>query len=241
MNQIKKQRVINFSLLWMRIKGLLTQLKALIYLFILALIIVVVNRYILDSKYVNHQLILQYLNALKLVILLILASFILKRFFPELIDRAKEFGPGGAKFYPKQQQVTADEEEQLQKVAEKETRGEVDIATDAGRTEVLKDGTVKWLLEKIYRLIFGTQIEVLYRLSSFPSGLSENELNDIFVKHRGSTPNAFQNFIEFIRYLSNYGLVSYDATTKIYKLTDAGRLFLDYLNQEGLNASMRVW
>jgi hypothetical protein len=237
----KSQKVLDFPLLSLKLKSFLRTFKGPFYILGLALALMGINKFVLNSDYVNHHLILEYLSVLKLLIVLLVGAFLLRRFFPDLVDRAKEFGPGGAKFYPKQQKFSKEEEEQLQKVTKKESDGSLNLSTKEGRAKALEDGTLKWLLEKIYRSIFGTQIEMLYRLASFPNGLSENDLQEIFFKHKGMGTGAFQSFIEFIRYLSSHGLITYDATIKVSKITDAGRVFLDYLNQENLSSSMKSW
>jgi hypothetical protein len=230
-----KEKVFNFGLLLNRAITLLLKVKWILYILTLALVVTVINRFFFNSGMINHELILDYIDSLEIIIIVVLIAFIAKYYFPDLTERAKKIGPGGAEFYEKQQQDQIEDEDTLEDISNTSSGANFDISTEGGRQQILQEEfQAKWLLERIYRIIFGTQIELLLKLQSFPNGLSEGDLQEIYAKHRAATAQPHPTFLDFIAYLSNHSLVDYNAKTKLVKLTDAGRLFLDYLAQENI-------
>jgi hypothetical protein len=231
-----KEKLVNLSVLRYYSLVIVDKLKWLLFIITLALVLLGVNRFFLDSGKVDHNLIIQYLSALKWPIGIIVAGIVFRPFLPGLADRLTEL-PGGIKFSPKQQEEISEKgEEELN--AATQASPSVDISTESGRAAVLEDFEAKWLLEKAYRSIYGTQVEALLLLNGYPSGLGEAELNNIFSKHRTLTTSPYEDVVSFMRYLTNYKFVDFDPVNKIFKITDLGRLFIDYLRQENLMNSM---
>lgn len=228
-----KEKLINTALFFQHLSSLWRKIRILTYLTSFAVVIILVNKYFLASEEVNHNLILRYLKVLQWPIVILVLGIVFRPYLPEIVQRAREIGPGGVKLDPPQQEkVALENEKAFQDVTEKSDV--VDLQTDGGRKKALRDFQLKWSLEKVYRNIYGTQIDALIRLNAFPDGLGDGQLMDIYTRHRSLAPNPHPNLTEFTQYLASFGLVSFEPSKRIYKITDIGRLFLDYIKEEGI-------
>lgn len=229
---ISKDRLINMPLLWQYAHTLWQKIRTVIYIILFVIAAILINKFVFNNEKVNNVLVLRYLNALEWPIVALIIGVLLRPFLPDLINRVRDIGPGGVRFNPPQQEKnTAEAERKLQEATEGDT---IDLKTDIGRKKLLNNFQILWSLEKVYRSIYGTQIEVLILLNGYPNGLGDKELNELYQKHRALAPNPHRNLLAFMTYLSNFGLVDYDSVSSTYRIADIGRLFLDYLRQEGL-------
>lgn len=228
-----KDRVINFDALRAKLKFVWEWLKWPATITLVVFTAFILNRYFLNSGRVNHQLILQYLEALKWPIILITISVLFRGYIPGLIDRMSEFGPGGAKFRPSPQQVSSGEEQEIRAATQAPS---VDLSSSDGRKQALENESLRYALEKVYRIIYQSQIDVLVRLAAIPNGQVKDDMIELYKNHCAASQTTW-SFEEYMKYLEINSFVSKDADTSRYKITDIGRLFVDYLNEEGLIAN----
>ncbi|GEM_PF-2910597 len=210
--------------------------RLLLFVVKLSLVIVIlfiINKYFFDEKSVNHQLIIQYLSTLKWELLILTIFVLLKPKLPELIDRIRTLNKDGFTFDPKTQQENVDSTS-LPSTANQTDSSKLDLETSEGRAKASEEVPIKYELEKVYRIIFGTQISAIFRLHNFPDGLTQNDLSDLYARHAEKTPHPFPDFYSWIQYLVGSSLINYDPSTAIYRATNVGLLFLEYLNAENL-------
>jgi len=92
------------------------------------------------------------------------------------------------------------------------------------------------MYEQAYRVIFGTQLELLRFLNLNQAGLSADELDYFYQMHltttRSAAPSAGSYYIpreQFLGFLTGWGLVQ--VTDNRYAITDFGQGFLEYLTR----------
>lgn len=89
--------------------------------------------------------------------------------------------------------------------------------------------------ERVYRLIFGTQIQMLHLLNTRgENGATENELAAYWAEHKRVSPidTPFDAYLSFV--LTN-DLVCFDEADERYKITQQGSSFLQYLVANGIS------
>jgi hypothetical protein len=241
MSSEPNQKAVAWPILWINTKHALKPVWAILK-FASALgivaILLLVNKFLISSSAVNNDLILKYLEVLKWPITITVAYLLFKSHIPELLKRLIKISPNGVEFTDTQPVTPTPSTSELS-IPGPSTPGSanhvMDITTTEGRADILKNPEIKWELEKIYRIIFGTQIESLLTLSGFPQGLKTDDLNDLYQKHKNLYPNStYNSTIELLRYLSGMSLIEHEPTTGLITITDIGRLFLQYLQGEGL-------
>lgn len=200
-----------------------------IVLVIIALMAYMLNRYWISNNSIPHDRFLAYLDKLKWIIFLIAGYFLLRPWLPDFSEYIiKKVSKDGVEFdlRSKQQSENVDVDQQ-----------QADISTPEGRTAALREISTRYELEKIYRIIFGTQIKALLIAAS--SGyVSFENLQEVFNEHQILAPNVYQNIPSFIGYLVRSKLL--EQTAGGYTITPRGLLFRQYLEEENLlNASLR--
>ena len=239
----EKQQVINWKLLAEGLGRVARILKWPMALLLFGLIIGVAVRESSSTLHINSTLILEYISALKWPVIVLVIILILRPHLPELISRIREFGLGSARaaFDPAQQsqKITSasklkevDQEVDEPAVLEEDSSGSEDLQS------LLTSPQAIAAYEQTYRVIFGTQLEVLKRLLSYMNGLGVNGLQDIYNEHRLRAISAnsypYPNLISFMQFLLDNVLVVHEPDTDLYKLTNAGFYFLKYLMEQGL-------
>src|SRR5690606_27470399 len=115
------------------------------------------------------------------------AALVFKDHLPGILNRARKIGPAGIELDPADKQSkNSPNAKDIEKAADGSS--DVDISTPKGRASALKNFQLRYVLEKVYRAIFGTQIEALQLLAQYEEGLSETDLQPILQKHQISTP-----------------------------------------------------
>lgn len=166
-----------------------------------------------------------------------------------LIDRIKSIkGPGGTEvdledqIKSQQKGINAEQinlhlKQQISDEIKKEVKGEYEEKIKKmGESEqqlktVLTYTQIYLDFERIYRVIFGTQIELLKRLRA-NSSLGEAKTDSIFffVLNQKIYPILSSwNFELYINFLLDNDLVSFQNQNDYYFITDKGRAFLVYI------------
>lgn len=233
--------------------------RAKLYFLFLVAIFVVLMYFGLRYK-ANWRLILDYISALKWPALVLIVLYFGRKRIPTIItellkkDKVSATLPGGSSFTfsnnqqePPSGQTIAST--QIEEHAEEVQEGTVSITeppattstndADAYRelTNRLTVAEIQLEFERIWRMIFGTQIEVLLRLKQQTGGLSLMRLEYLFQEHlRRLTsvgqPPVYANALNWVSWLEQYSLIQQESG--VYKLTPAGEIFLTYLTNQGL-------
>lgn len=214
------------------------------------IVVALLFAWILDKHIVNlhwdWQLILQYIGVLRWPIVVLIVLFVLRPHLPALVKKLRKAGWGKtfAEFDPEQPTPDSDEEQTLKIVANENvtTADSVQAGTTPAASsqqpptddDVLANKDVQILFGRIYRDMYGTQLEALKLLNSYPNGLSEDDLKPLLETHQKAAPRAYPNVLTLMNYLASFGLIERAANTNLYKIAYAGKLFLEYLTREGV-------
>lgn len=88
------------------------------------------------------------------------------------------------------------------------------------------------MFERIYRDIFGSQIDILIKMMPPIGSLTIEEADNEFQKNVTKHPDFYKSdqFIDWLRFLENSGLVSRNTNDKSVAITNFGLDFLNYLD-----------
>jgi hypothetical protein len=214
----------------------------------------------------NWHLILDYISVLKWPVLVLIVLYFGRKRIPIIItelmkkDNVSAKLPGGSsltfsnnKQEPPSGQTIASA--QIEEHAEEVQEGTAAIseppatppANDADAYQELTNrltvSEIQLEFERLWRMIFGTQLEVLLRLKQQTNGLSLLRLDYLFQEHlrrltSAGQPPLYANAYNWISWLEQYGLVQPE--NGVYKLTPAGEIFLTYLTNQGLILNIDV-
>lgn len=114
-------------------------------------------------------------------------------------------------------------------------------ARETGSIEALKrdnENLLKYyFFEKIYRIIFGSQLKILHRGYLEPNGTVEKKfVQDIYFRTIWKNEESFYPIEEYIRFLTKNDLMRYDPSIGVYKISEKCREFIEYLR--GQQASL---
>lgn len=162
-----------------------------------------------------------------------------------LIGRVSELwiGSAGAKLAPQERKdpeaKTAIEQEEIEKLeTEENVSPSPEPQADIERELFAKN--IELSFERIFRTIFGTQLQALERLKAYSSGLKAEELNDLVALHQKRMGvQAYSNVVEHLKYPVSSELVEFDPAQQVYKLTLRGQIFLSYLGSQNLSANLK--
>jgi len=100
--------------------------------------------------------------------------------------------------------------------------------------ELLAGALTREAWERIYLLIFGSQIRLLQNLNQSPGGLAEPDAREMYRSGATQQPELYQAvpFESWMTFLETTGLVSRNGDR--YIITPYGRGFLKYLVARGL-------
>jgi hypothetical protein len=238
----KKDQLVNWGLL---INYLGRLAKALKWPAVILLSVAIVSLAVAkapSSFHVNNQLILDYISVLRWPVIAVAVILLLRPHLPELVGRIREFGLGNSRLKfdssQSQQPTSALDLKEADDEADDPVAPEEDSSGGDDLQVLLTSPQAVAAYEQVYREIFGTQLEVLKRLLSYIGGLGTSQLQDIFDEHRrkafaaGSTP--YQNPLSFMQFLLDNILVLHEPDTGLFKLTNAGSYFLQYLMKQSL-------
>ncbi|MCH8853718.1 MAG: hypothetical protein IID41_13860, partial [Planctomycetes bacterium] len=97
---------------------------------------------------------------------------------------------------------------------------------------------VYYQFERIYRMIYGTQLLFLEALLvASERKASEEQFNPFFdehVKRTADEPNYTADKGEYLAFLTNSDMMEVDIEAQSYRLSKWGAVFLDYIHREGL-------
>ncbi|TAM82135.1 MAG: hypothetical protein EPN41_15460 [Candidimonas sp.] len=92
----------------------------------------------------------------------------------------------------------------------------------------------RWAAERIYNVIFGTQMDLLIHLERSAKPLEETQIRGYF---RESSRRGYRSsFINYVAFLRDNGLIAAEDVggKLVYSITNSGRAFLNYVRQERL-------
>lgn len=114
------------------------------------------------------------------------------------------------------------EKKELEEVVEK-MKMDTDVQTGNANTYYLF-----WNFEKIYRLIFGSQIELLKTANSYPNGISYSLISSAHSMNGWAKQNyPLESYTQF---MVGFELLERDEKAGMYKITQVGRYFLQYID-----------
>lgn len=200
------------------------------------LAIVLIRR--VNWELLDWNMLLQYINSLKWVIIVLILIFMTRRKIPGLFDRLQslQWKDKSAKFSPHDQteKIEPHSTQGVEEIGPEELQDESSTTDVEELKKQLGIARVELDFERINRLIFGTQINALMLLRSYPHGLQSNDLEPILQEHKSYTTNPYENVIKFMEFLSRTGLVEYNQQSGAYILTQKGDVYLQYREVNGL-------
>lgn len=235
----KSERIVNWSLLKLRLGNFLRILVWPVTLLVIIWLIIT-NIQQIASVNVNHDIILSYINALIWPIFAFTVLFVIRPHLPGLMSRIEEAGFAGAKlkFERQNTQHESSADNSVLRNAGDADEPVVEEDENAQTIAFLQTDAAEKAYEQIYRQIFGTQLDVLKRLRLYENGLKEDDLKDIFDLHKHLVaklnPNNNPTFMNFMQFLKFNTLVNHNPETGVYYLTWAGLYFLLYLEKQGI-------
>ncbi|MBI5711259.1 MAG: hypothetical protein HZC42_13305 [Candidatus Eisenbacteria bacterium] len=153
----------------------------------------------------------------------------------------QEKGPGGAPDPTKQRPPLPEQEAgpllSFVRNAIRESLEARGLSTEADRVRALVDDVAVWSLsarcERIYGLIFGSQIDALQLLNS-PNLVSAEIIRPYYNTAAASAPALYAAypFEQWLAFLSSWGLVEMQGQG--LRTSEFGRLFLHYLIEQGM-------
>lgn len=220
----------------------------------------------------NWHLILDYTNSLKWPVLVLIVLYFERKEIPKIIenffnkDSAKLTLPGGVSAsYTNTSQPEPNASQVIDSSQVEQHATEVQAASsttpdtlsihaedavqteDKASTAVINDeltvAKIQLEFERIYRNIFGTQLEALVRLKERQGGMSIERLGYLFQEYQKRTisigaPPIYANAFQWLGWLEQYGLIQQDQG--VYKITQAGEIFLTYLANQGIVANINA-
>lgn len=198
-------------------------------------VLIFVNEYYFSNASVNHRVVVQYLDTLKWPLLALVVYVLLRNELPDVIKRITSIGRDGVVLTPspQYQPSQSDEDEEIREATNDTT---YDVSDPKDRQELLKQAPIALALEKIYRIIFGSQIAALLRLAAFDTGLKSAQLQEFYDSHTKRMPRTSnKNIHDLLAYPSSVSLIEYNHSTDTYQITNIGRLFLEYLQSENIS------
>jgi len=85
--------------------------------------------------------------------------------------------------------------------------------------------------EKIYNVIFGSQINLLKDALKNNCQISYENIIEFYRSHQSQAGNRFVSMVEYISFLTKTELFENESKT-IYKLTDVGKKFISYIDEQ---------
>lgn len=157
------------------------------------------------------------------------------------IDRLKRIGlPGDISLEAQAKEQTVEAEEDKNKLNQLATDLKLSENVNSRLLELLgqttkskQDFELLFYIEKIYRLIFGSQLTILDRLNKSLEGI---DLITIVLLYRisGWQERGYP-IDQYLGFLQNFALMTFDSIKQRYFITPFGGLFLEYLQREGIS------
>ena len=225
--------------------------KIIKFLKIIGIILIVITGFIILYtaflfliKYLNLSiatLILDYIKVLVWPSIIFTLIFVFKSNLSSLLDRIAEFSlPGGVsgKISPQNQQQDVTQEDPINQnedfntlLAEKESAIITAQITMEELCQKLGSAELELDLERVYNVIFATQIDLLLKMANF-SNVEFEYVNDHFIKAQQSSSGVLNNWttVQYIQFLITNNLIEYPVGTTVLQITLKGRVFLNYLS-----------
>ena len=216
--------------------------RTIIFLLVVALVLVtfVTSLWLLSLFNWNDfdfQILLGYVQTLVWPFTVIVILFVLKNEIAGLIARIKSASAGDKRIdfdTPVSQQLGSESA-----VLEASSIEQPRESPEDARTRIYQMPEVQLAFERIYRKIFGTQLQVLNVLASAPEGVPSDVLSGFYDRHielLNGAPNYILSLHDYMSYLVLNGLVNYVEASDSYVIDHLfGPLFLTYLAEQGLS------
>jgi len=186
-------------------------------------------------------LILEYIKALIWPSVIFLLIFVFKSNFSGVLDRLAEFSlPGGVsgKINPQAQQQDINPDNSINQNAdftellnERETQIATVTTSNDDLKQKLSTAEIELDLERIYNLIFASQIDLMLKMNIFEN-VEFAYVDDHFNKAQQAAMSVLNewNTAQYINFLINAVLIEYPVGTAVLKITLKGKVFLSYLS-----------
>lgn len=167
----------------------------------------------------------------------LLLAKLFKENIKALIDRVNSITAGPVAVTAGDQQKQAEFGDEKYKKLLKEVEGHKGIQKKLVELsdKIIQEKNVYFLayhFEKTYRLIFGSQINLLNMIKNIPDKKMKKVLAEAV--HRRTPLGRSYPFYDYTGFLINSYLISYNASDDTYVLTDLGFLFLEYIKNNNL-------
>lgn len=214
-----------------------TVLFVLLIAFIVALVIL--SLWLLSLFNWSHfdfRILLGYVQALAWPAVVTVVLIVLKKEVVALLNRIKSASVGDKKveFEPQAvNQSLAPQSPMLEDVVENS-----DESPEDSFEKIYSLPGVQLAFERIYRNIFGTQLQALNFLAANSESVTSFVLNKFYERHIEllHAENNFSDIHQYLAYLVINGLVSHDETTDTYQIVHPfGPFFLRYLAEQGIS------
>lgn len=212
---------------------------------ILGLLIIIL--YLLSKvtwSQVNWQICLNFVSILAWPLTALVALFTLRQPLTSLINRVNQIHAGqyGVNLDPSDQAKDAEEiagpelgsNSRVEESQNEEPTNEI-VPNNTSLTEARKELD----FERIYRILYGTQLRALERLKAFGM-VSANDFLDLLQEHQKLLQaSSYPNVIQLMTVPASLGLLEYDSQNQEYKLTEKGNDLLDYMGQNRMTTAYK--
>jgi hypothetical protein len=176
----------------------------------------------------------------------LIGVFFLRNELRTLIARVTQFdfGPASLKVAAPPQSapptlaVDASVKESIENLPPEERPAATEASPEIAQlSQELEIRTVELEFEQTYRLIYNTQLQALSAISGYPGGLKPENLSGHLEVHKILSSNAagsYKDIFSFMSFTIQQGLVIFDSSAQVFKITERGRVFLQYLNSKSI-------
>lgn len=193
--------------------------------------------------HINSDLFLRYIDSLKYPLLILFFGLVFRKPITKFIDEADRVNVKGAEISRKQV-LDGSSQDNLKNISVEadealKTSPVTESAPDRSEEDLLHEqlSSPQAVVEynRIYRMIYGTQLEALKKLMAYSDGLGEKDLQEFVNLHQARLPGStYHDVNSLMQYPASELLVKYDHQHRTYHLTYAGFYFLNYLKEQGV-------
>lgn len=108
---------------------------------------------------------------------------------------------------------------------------EPELLKTLDRLTSLKSNTV--LFERVNGIIYRSQLSLLQSLQIYEAGMKRDDVLPYYQQYKAKVPNGMA-FLRYVQFLVESGLVTYDISSEIFRITDLGKSFLEYRGENNL-------
>lgn len=203
------------------------------YIVVILFLLIFLNPLILSFVgLIDWRLLLEYIKTLIWPLIALIFLFNFRSRIGNFLDRLTNItGPGGFGASAESPRAQTEEPPPDDLVTQAISNLNERVILAEGRATELERKTNELLIqlhfERVYRLIFGSQIGLLQYLEILgEKGLTKFEIGELYKNNPISTTYSLENYIGF---LLNNQLIQINPVNTTHQITPVGKFFLDYL------------